>query len=89
MQYTDRAVAGVQAQISAQATFNATATANLSFLQTQIAQLQGMTKLVVPNASLSPGYGALAVEPIFAVEAAKLVNQTATPATTNTAAAGS
>lgn len=84
MQYTDRAVAGVQAQVNAQAVYNATATANLGFIQQQIAQLQGLTKMVVPNANLSPGYGAVAVEPVFAIEASKLATTTATPATTGT-----
>ena len=82
-QYTDHAAAGLQAQIGQQAVYNATVTANLACIQGQIAQLQGMTKLTIPNTALSPGYGAVAVEPVFAVEAAKLAN------TTTAAAAGS
>ena len=79
-QYTDRAAAGLQAQIGQQAVYNATVTANLGCLQGQIAQLQAMTRLVIPNANLSPGYGAVAVEPVFAIEASKLAATTATPA---------
>ena len=81
MQYTDRAVQGVQAQISAQAAYNATMNATVGFIQNQITQLQGITKLVVPNANVSPGWGHVAVEPVFAVEAAKLATTT-TPTTT-------
>lgn len=79
-QYTDHAAAGLQAQIGQQAVYNATVTATLGCLQGQIAQLQAMTKLTIPNTALSPGYGAVAVEPVFAVEAAKLATNTATPA---------
>ena len=82
-QYTDHAAAGLQAQIGQQAVYNASVTANLGCLQGQIAQLQAMTKLTIPNTALSPGYGAVAVEPVFAVEAAKLSTTTAgTPAAT-------
>lgn len=75
MQYTDRAMA-------AQAAYNATMNATVGFIQNQITQLQGITKLVVPNANVSPGWGHVAVEPVFAVEAAKLVpTQTGTTTT--------
>ena len=84
MQYTDHAIAGVQAQIGAQTAVNATVAANLNCLQTQLAQLQGMTKIVIPNANVSPGWGGVAIEPVFAVEAAKLATTTATPAATTT-----
>ena len=80
-QYTDRAIQGVQAQISAQMAYNATMNANIGCIQNQISQLQGMTKLVVPNDSVSPGWGHVAIEPVFAVEAAKLA-QTANTSTT-------
>ena len=39
-----------------QAVYNGTNTANISCMQGQIAQLQGLTKLVVPNSSVCPGY---------------------------------
>lgn len=57
--YTDQQVQGVQAQISTQAVWNATQTANIQCLQSQIAQLQGMTRLTIPNANVSPGWGAV------------------------------
>lgn len=82
-QYTDRAAAGLQAQIGAQTAVNATVAANLSCLQTQLTQLQGMTKVVIPNANIAPGWGGVAIEPVFAVEAAKLASTaTAAPAAT-------
>lgn len=56
--YTDQQVQGVQAQISTQAVWNATQTANIQCLQNQIAQLQGMTRLTIPNANITPGWGA-------------------------------
>lgn len=83
-QYTDRAVAGVQAQIGAQTAVNATMAANLTCLQNQLTQLQGITKLVIPNANVSPGWGGVAIEPVFAEVAAKLATPTAA-ATTGTA----
>lgn len=51
---------GVNAQ---QLAYNATNSANLACLQNQVAQLQGMTKLVVPNSSVCPGWGAVTVTP--------------------------
>ena len=79
-QYTDRAAAGLQAQIGQQAVYNATVNATLGCIQGQLTQLQNMTKLTIPNTALSPGYGAVAVEPVFAIEASKLAATTATPA---------
>ena len=81
-QYTDRVASGLQAQIGAQAVYNATMNATIGCIQNQVTQLQGITKMVVPNANIAPGWGHVAVEPVFAVEAAKL----ATTTTTNTGA---
>lgn len=84
--YTDQKIVEVyqnlQAQINAlkesqyainlqQATLNATQTATIGCMQQQIAQLQSLTKLVVPNGSVCPGWG----------------NVTNTPSTTAPAAA--
>ena len=52
-----------------QAVYNGTNAAALQCLQSQVAQLFGLTKLVVPNTSVCPGWG----------------NVTITPATTTTA----
>ena len=62
--YTDFVANGLQQQISGQAVWNATQTAGLSNLQGQIAQLQSVTKLMIPNENLAPGYGRSAVMPV-------------------------
>lgn len=53
-----------------QAVYNGVNTAAVECIKGQIAQLMGLTKLVVPNASICPGWG----------------NVTVTPATTTTGA---
>lgn len=47
-------IRGVEDQVSAQAVYNATNTATLSCIQAQVAQLQGLTKVVVPITSVCP-----------------------------------
>lgn len=59
--YVDRRFEGVNAQINAQAVYNATSTAALNCIQGQVAQLMGLTKLVVPNGSICPGWGDVTV----------------------------
>lgn len=51
---------GINAQ---QAVYNGTANATLACMQGQIQQLFGLTKLVVPNGSVCPGFGAVKVVP--------------------------
>lgn len=46
-----------------QRVYNATNTAAIGCIQGQIAQLMGLTKLVVPNASICPGWGNVTVTP--------------------------
>lgn len=53
----------LQAQIAQQAVFNATINGTVSCIQGQIAQLQSLTKLVVPNTSVCPGWGSVNVTP--------------------------
>jgi hypothetical protein len=60
----------VEGQICQQNVYNATNTATINCLNNQIMQLQSLTKLVVPNTSVCPGWG----------------NVTVTPATTTTGA---
>lgn len=55
--------AGVEQQLAAQAVWNATQTGTLACLQNQIAQLQSMTKIVIPNASVMPGWGDVTITP--------------------------
>ena len=52
----DRRIRGVEADINAQAVYNATNTATIGCIQGQVTQLFGLTKLVVPNTSVCPGY---------------------------------
>lgn len=47
-------IRGVEDQVAAQAVYNATNTATLSCIQAQVAQLQGLTKLIVPIANVCP-----------------------------------
>lgn len=58
--------AGVNMQ---QAVYNATNTAAISCLQNQVAALQSLTKLVIPNSSVCPGWGAVKVTPETAAAA--------------------
>ena len=46
-----------------QAVYNGTNTAALGCMQGQIAQLFSLTKLVVPNSSVCPGYGDVTITP--------------------------
>ena len=50
-------IAGVETAVNTQAVVNATMTGTISCMQGQIAQLQALTKLVVPNSSVCPGWG--------------------------------
>jgi hypothetical protein len=56
-------ISGVEAAINTQAVVNATMTGTISCMQGQIAQLQGLTKLVVPNTSVCPGWGNVTITP--------------------------
>lgn len=49
-----------------QATLNATQTATIACMQGQVAQLLGLTKLVVPNTSVCPGWGNVKITPAAA-----------------------
>lgn len=46
-----------------QVAYNATNSATINCLQGQVAALQGLTKLVIPNSSVCPGWGAVKVTP--------------------------
>lgn len=46
-----------------QAVYNGTNTAALNCMQGQIAQLYSLTKLVVPNSSICPGWGNVTIAP--------------------------
>ena len=59
--YVDRRFDGVNASINAQAVINAQEAATLACLTGQVNQLYGLTKLVVPNGSICPGWGDVTV----------------------------
>jgi hypothetical protein len=46
-----------------QAVYNGTNTAALNCLQGQVAQLYSLTKLIVPNGSICPGWGNVTITP--------------------------
>jgi hypothetical protein len=79
--YTDQKISEVYANLDAkierlrerqdainvqQATLNATQTATIACMQGQVAQLLGLTKLVVPNTSVCPGWGNVTITPAAA-----------------------
>lgn len=59
--YFDAKIDGINAQLCQQAVYNATNTAALNCMQGQINQLLSLTKIVVPNSSVCPGWGAATV----------------------------
>lgn len=61
--YVDGKVGGLEAAICQQNVYNATNTATLNCVSAQIAQLMSLTKLVVPNSSVCPGWGNVTVSP--------------------------
>lgn len=54
--YFDNKIEGINASIATQAVYNATQNATIGCLQNQVNELMGLTKLVVPNSSVCPGY---------------------------------
>ena len=62
-QYADNRANGLQAQIGQQSVWNATQEGLLRSQQEQIAQLYSLTKLVVPNDSVMPGWGSVTIKP--------------------------
>lgn len=59
--YVDGKFAHVERELCDQRVYNATNTAALSCVQGQIAQLMSLTKLIVPNGSICPGWGDVTV----------------------------
>lgn len=60
----------VEQEICDQKVFNATQIGTISCIQNQIAQLYGLTKLVVPNSAVCPGWGNVTVTPEAAAASA-------------------
>ena len=61
--YFDGKLEGVNNRLCDQAVWNATQTATISCMAQQIAALNGLTKLVVPNTSVCPGWGNVTITP--------------------------
>ena len=64
--YVDSKFATVNDKLCAQAVHNATSDSVLGCMQSQIAQLYSLTKLVVPNTSVCPGWGTVTITPAAA-----------------------
>ena len=64
--YVDGKFAVVNDKLCAQAVHNATSDSVLGCMQSQIAQLYSLTKLVVPNTSVCPGWGNVTITPAAA-----------------------
>lgn len=54
-------IGGLEAQICQQNVYNATNTATINCLSGQIAQLMNLTKIVIPNTNVCPGWGDVTV----------------------------
>lgn len=60
-QYVDGKIQGIEGQICQQNVYNATNTATINCLAGQINQLMGLTKTVIPNGNVCPGWGDVTV----------------------------
>ena len=59
--YVDGKFACVERELADQRVYNATNTAALNCMNGQIAQLMGLTKMVIPNGNVCPGWGDVTV----------------------------
>lgn len=67
--YFDGKIEHINHKLCEQAVWNTAQTDTLNCMSGQIAQLMGLTKLVVPNASVCPGWGNVTVTPAAAAAA--------------------
>lgn len=68
--YFDSEIKRIDRTLCEQAVYNATQTGAISCIQGQVAQLQSLTKLVVPNTSVCPGWGEVTITPAAATTGA-------------------
>ena len=61
--YSDNKAAAIQAEIGNQNVMNATREGILGMQKAQIDQLYSMTKMVIPNTAVTPGWGGVSVKP--------------------------
>jgi hypothetical protein len=59
--YVDGKFAGVEQELCQQRVYNATLNSAMGCINGQIAQLMSLTKLVIPNGSVCPGWGDVTV----------------------------
>lgn len=64
--YMENRLGVIEHELCDQRTYNAVNTATISCIQGQIATLLGLTKTVIPNASICPGWGNVTVTPAAA-----------------------
>lgn len=64
--YVDNKFAAVNAELCEQRVYNATNIATVNCLSGQVAQLLSLTKTVIPNSSICPGWGNVTVTPATA-----------------------
>lgn len=55
--YVDGRLRGIESQLCDQRVYNATNNATINCIANQVNQLLGMTKIVIPNSSVCPGWG--------------------------------
>lgn len=61
--YVDGKLSGIESQLCDQKVYNATLNSTVGCISGQIAQLYSLTKLVIPNGSVCPGWGNVTVTP--------------------------
>lgn len=61
--YVDSKFAAVQHEICEQKVYNATNIATVNCIANQVSQLMSLTKVVIPNGSICPGWGNVNVTP--------------------------
>jgi hypothetical protein len=64
--YVDGRFSRMEHELCEQKVYNATSTATISCISGQVAQLMNLTKLVIPNGSVCPGWGNVTVSPAAA-----------------------
>ena len=61
--YVDGKFGCIERELCDQRVYNATNTATISCISNQVAQLASLTKVVIPNTSVCPGWGNVTVTP--------------------------
>ena len=64
--YVDGKFGCIESELCQQRVYNATNTATLSCISSQVAALMALTKTVIPNTSICPGWGDVTVAPATA-----------------------